>query len=216
MYQTVIFDLDGTLLNTIDDLADAGNWVCRTNGWPVFTVDEYKHMVGNGIPRLCERFSPAAARTPEKLAGTLAQFSARYAAHKEDKTQPYAGIPELLRQLSLAGVKTAVFSNKADGLARAIIARYFSGAIAQTRGSVAGVPVKPAPDGLLALMAQLQADPHATLFVGDSDVDVETAHNAALPCCGALWGFRGEAELRAAGADFLAASPAALAALILG
>ena len=88
MIKTVLFDLDGTLLNTIDDLADAGNWVCAQHGWPTFTVEQFKHMVGNGIPKLVERFSPENARTPEQLAATLAEFTARYDAHKEDKTAP--------------------------------------------------------------------------------------------------------------------------------
>ena len=87
MIHTILFDLDGTLLNTIDDLADAGNWVCAQNGWPAFTVEQYKHMVGNGIPKLVERLSPADCRSPEQLAATLAQFTARYDAHKEDKTE---------------------------------------------------------------------------------------------------------------------------------
>ena len=88
MIKTILFDLDGTLLNTIDDLADAANWVCTQHGWPTFPVETYKHFVGNGIPKLVERFSPD-ARTPEQLAATLAEFSARYDAHKEDKTAPY-------------------------------------------------------------------------------------------------------------------------------
>ena len=108
MIKTVLFDLDGTLLNTIDDLADAGNWVCTQNGWPTFTVEQFKHMVGNGIPKLVERFSPAEARTPEHLAATLAEFTARYDAHKEDKTAPYPGIPELVDALNAAGIQTAV------------------------------------------------------------------------------------------------------------
>ena len=114
MIKTILFDLDGTLLNTIDDLADAANWVCTQHGWPTFPVETYKHFVGNGIPKLVERFSPENARTPEQLAATLAEFSARYDAHKEDKTAPYPGIPELLAALKAEGVQTAVFSNKAD------------------------------------------------------------------------------------------------------
>lgn len=116
MIKTVLFDLDGTLLNTIDDLADAGNWVCTQNGWPTFTVAQFKMMVGNGIPKLVERFSPADARTPAQLAATLAQFTARYDAHKEDKTAPYPGIPALLDALKAEGIQCAVFSNKADAL----------------------------------------------------------------------------------------------------
>ena len=194
MIKTVLFDLDGTLLNTIDDLADAGNWVCAQNGWPTFTVEQFKMMVGNGIPKLVERFSPAAARTPAQLAATLAQFTARYDAHKEDKTAPYPGIPALLDALKAEGIQCAVFSNKADALCGGIIAHYFgTGRFDAVRGNRPGVPTKP--------------DPTATLFVGDSDVDILTGHNAQLPAMGALWGFRGRAELTAAGADALAEVP---------
>ena len=205
MIKTVLFDLDGTLLNTIDDLADAGNWVCAQNGWPTFTVAQFKLMVGNGIPKLVERFSPADARTPAQLAATLAQFTARYDAHKEDKTAPYPGIPALLDALKAEGIQCAVFSNKADALCGGIIAHYFgTGRFDAVRGNRPGVPTKPDPTGLYALMTELGAAPAATLFVGDSDVDILTGHNAQLPAMGALWGFRGRAELTAAGADALA------------
>ena len=208
MIKTILFDLDGTLLNTIDDLADAGNWVCTQHGWPTFTVEQFKHMVGNGIPKLVERFSPAEARTPEQLAATLAEFTVRYDAHKEDKTAPYPGIPELLAELKAAGVQTAVFSNKADALCGKIITHYFGEGLFQlVRGSRPGVPTKPDPTGGYALMADLGAKPETILFVGDSDGDILTGHNAGLPALGALGGFRGEAELTAAGADALAAVP---------
>ena len=208
MIRTVLFDLDGTLLNTIDDLADAGNWVCRQNGWDTFTVEQFKHMVGNGIPKLVERFSPEQARTPGQLEATLAQFTARYDAHKEDKTAPYPGIPELLDALKAEGIQCAVFSNKADPLCGKVIQHYFGAdRFAAVRGSRPGVPTKPDPTGLYALMTELGADPAATLFVGDSDVDILTGHNAQLPAMGALWGFRGRGELTAAGADALAAVP---------
>ena len=208
MIHTILFDLDGTLLNTIDDLADAANWVCAQNGWPQHTVAEYKYMVGNGIPKLVERFSPAEARTPDRLAETLAQFTARYDAHKEDKTAPYPGISELLKELKAAGIQTAVFSNKADALCGKIIEHYFGpGAFSAVRGSRPGVPTKPDPTGLWDLMRQLNADPATTLFVGDSDVDILTGHNAGLPAMGAVWGFRGAGELTAAGAEALAFRP---------
>ena len=125
MIKTVLFALDGTLLNTIDDLADAGNWVCAQNGWPTFTVAQFKLMVGNGIPKLVERFSPAEARTPAQLAATLAQFTARYDAHKEDKTAPYPGIPALLDALKAEGIQCAVFSNTAAALCGGIIDHIF-------------------------------------------------------------------------------------------
>ena len=188
MIKTILFDLDGTLLNTIDDLADAANWVCTQHGWPTFPVETYKHFVGNGIPKLVERFSPD--------------------AHKEDKTAPYPGILELLAALKAEGFQTAVFSNKADAFCGKIIEHYFGpDSFSLVRGSRPGVPTKPDPAGVYSLMADLGADPQSTLFVGDSDVDILTGHNAGLPALGVLWGFRGEAELTAAGADALAAKP---------
>ena len=208
MIKTILFDLDGTLLNTIDDLADAGNWVCAQHGWPEFTVEQFKHMVGNGIPKLVERVSPEYARTPDQLAATLAEFSARYDAHKEDKTAPYPGIPELLAALKADGVQTAVYSNIADAFCGKIIEHYFGpGSFSLVRGSRPGVPTTPAPAGVYSLMADLGAAPESTLFVGDSDVDILTGHNAGLPALGVLWGFRGEAELTAAGDAALAAKP---------
>ena len=143
-----------------------------------------------------------------QLAATLAQFTARYDAHKEDKTAPYPGIPALLDALKAEGIQTAVFSNKADAFCGKIIEHYFGpGSFSLVRGSRPGVPTKPDPAGVYSLMADLGAAPESTLFVGDSDVDILTGHNAGLPALGVLWGFRGEAELTAAGADALAAKP---------
>ena len=165
MIKTILFDLDGTLLNTIDDLADAANWVCTQHGWPTFPVETYKHFVGNGIPKLVERFSPENARTPEQLSATLAEFSARYDAYKEDKTAPYPGIPELLAALKAEGVQTAVFSNKADAFCGKIIEHYFgSDSFSLVRGSRPGVPTKPDPAGVYSLMADLGADPQFLQF----------------------------------------------------
>lgn len=208
MIKTILFDLDGTLLNTLDDLADAANFVCAQNGWPQHPVESYKYMVGNGIPKLVERFAPPQARTPEQLAAALAAFSVRYDAHKEDKTAPYAGIPELLRELKAEGVQIAVFSNKADDFCGKIIEHYFgAGLFDAVIGSRPGVPTKPNPTGLYNLMQTIGAKPETTLFVGDSNVDILTGHNAGLPAMGVLWGFRSESELRAAGADALAKEP---------
>lgn len=211
-----MFDLDGTLLDTLGDLAAAGERVCAAFGWPAHPEAAYRHFVGNGIPRLVERIAPPAARDAATLAAALARFDAEYAAHMRDRTAPYPGIPALLARLRAAGVQMGVYSNKDDAFAREIVEGYFgAGTFAAVRGARPGVPVKPDPRGVLALMAGLRAAPASTLFVGDSDVDVLTAHNARLPCCGVLWGFRGEAELAAAGADSLAADAAALEAVIL-
>ena len=130
------------------------------------------------------------------------------ASHKEDKTAPYPGIAALIDALNAAGVQCAVFSNKADPLCGKIIEHYFgAGRFVLVRGSRPGVPTKPDPTGVYSLMQDLHADPASTLFVGDSDVDILTGHNAGLPAMGALWGFRGRAELTAAGADALASVP---------
>ncbi len=215
MYRTVIFDLDGTLLNTIEDLTDAGNWVCRRNGWPEHSVERFKEMVGDGIPNLVRRFSPEDHRSPLLLINTLGQFSDYYGAHNTDKTAPYAGIPEMLARLRKAGVALAVFSNKADEFSRAIVEHYFPGVFQVIRGMLQGVPLKPDPAGVKAVMGLLGAAPGETLFVGDSEVDIQTGRNAGLDACGVTWGFRSQKTLEDAGAAYLARDPEELADIIL-
>ena len=212
MYTHVIFDLDGTLLNTIDDLADAGNHVCAVHGWPVHTVDEFKYMVGNGIPNLVSRFTPDGL-SGDELAQALAEFSARYDAHKEDKTAPYPGVPALLDALKGAGLRLAVLSNKAHALAGPVVEHYFPGVFAYVQGALPDAPLKPDPTLLRALMAETGAAPETTLFVGDSGVDVLTGKNGGLTVCGVLWGFREREELKDAGADWIIHSPDQLGAM---
>lgn len=215
MYRTVLFDLDGTLLNTIADLAAAGNHVCRKNGWPEYSVSEFQAMVGHGIPNLVRTFSPESARDPETLAASLAEFSAYYSAHSMDHTVPYPGIPELLDRLNAAGVQLAVCSNKADEFSRLLIEHYFPGRFALVRGKREGVPVKPDPTVVHGILSELSADPAGALFVGDSPTDVHTGHNAGLPVCAVTWGFRPRQSLEEAGADFLADTVIALEQTIL-
>lgn len=216
MVRTVIFDLDGTLLNTIRDLANAGNWVCRKNGWPEYSLDEFQAMVGHGITNLVMRFSPEDCRGPERLPQTLADYTAYYGAHCVDATAPYEGIPELLNELKARGLRLAVYSNKADEFTRRIIDRWFPETFALVRGKVEGVPVKPDAAGIRMVLELLEADPETTLFVGDSNVDIQTGHNGALKACGVTWGFRSRESLVAAGADFLADTAEELRCVILG
>lgn len=227
MIKGVIFDLDGTLLDTLGDLAAAGNHVLRRLGREAYPEEAYKLMVGNGIPNLVRRLltgtnahtegeAEAFARIPEALFDTaLAEFMAFYGAHSEDRTAPYPGIEAMLARLRQAGVKLAVVSNKADEPVKQLMMKYFGPIFTSTVGARPGVPIKPDPASTLEAVRLLGLPAEEILYVGDSNVDMITAANAGLAGCGVLWGFRGEAELRAAGAAYLVKDAAELERLIL-
>ena len=214
-YTHVIFDLDGTLLNTIDDLTDAGNHVCAAHSWPTHTVDEFKLMVGNGIPNLVSRFTPEGL-SEQELSAALRYFSVYYDAHKADKTAPYPEVPQTVAALKAVGVTVAVLSNKADTLAGPVVDSYYPGVFDAVQGALPDVPVKPDPTLLNRLLERLGADRAHTLFVGDSNVDIRTGKNGGLTTCGVLWGFRSREELEGAGADHIIDRPGQLAKLVLG
>ena len=172
-------------------------------------------MVGNGNAKLVERFTPENQRTPECLARSMEQFMAYYDIHKMDRTAPYPGVAEAVAALRGAGIKTAVFSNKADALCPTLVRHYFGDVFDIVRGKRDGVPAKPDPTGVYALMEELGAEKASTVYVGDSDVDVLTGHNAGLKVCGVIWGFRGREELARAGAELLAETGEELAELLL-
>lgn len=217
MYKHVIFDLDGTLLNTLEDLADTTNWVCVQHGWPVHTVEEFKYFVGNGAPKLLERVVPSGVEITDALRRmTLTEFTERYNAHKEDKTTVYPGMELTLARLKEAGLVLAVLSNKPHEAAWPVVDRYYPGIFTAVQGALPDVPVKPDPILLHKLMEELGAFPADTLFVGDSNVDIRTAKNGGLTSCGVLWGFRTRQELEAEGADHIAEAPAQLTDIILG
>lgn len=216
MYKNIIFDLDGTILNTLEDLAAATNWVCARHGWPAHAVEEFKYFVGNGASKLLERVVPEAVELTDELhRQLLEEFTQRYNAHKEDKTTVYAGMPQALKRLKEAGQKLAVLSNKPHGAAYPVVERYYPGIFDVVQGAIDGLPVKPDPTLLHRLMGKLEATAADTLFVGDSNVDILTAKNGGLIGCGVLWGFRTRQELETAGADCIAATPEELVELIL-
>lgn len=169
-FSHVIFDLDGTILNTLEDLAAAGNHTCETHGWPTFAVDEYRYKVGNGMLKLVERFMPAEyAGDGRMFEQTLAEFRAYYGEHKEDHTAPYAGTIEMLDRLRAAGVQLAVLTNKDHVSAAPLIEKYFgSERFALVQGRVDAFPPKPEAPVTLHVMEELGADPTTTLYVGDS------------------------------------------------
>lgn len=212
---TIIFDLDGTLLNTLEDLTDSVNYAMEKFGFPVHTIEEIRSFVGNGAPKLIERSIPQGTENPSYEA-VLAAFKEHYAAHCEDKTKPYEGVMELLAQLKEKGCRMAVVSNKFDGAVKRLCKKYFGSYLETAIGESADVKRKPAPDTVYRALHELSCDGSRAVYVGDSEVDIQTARNASLPCISVTWGFRTEEQLKAAGAEekFMLSSPLGLLPLL--
>ena len=212
--QIAVFDLDGTLLDTLDDLADALNEALSHAGFPTRTRDEVRLFVGNGVERLVRRALPATATEAEILA-CLADFKAIYARNSRVKTAPYPGILRLLDELFARGIRVAVVSNKFDAAVRALCAHYFGDRVQIAVGEreAEGVRKKPAPDTVFEAIRLLNVAPTveealpAAVYIGDSDVDIDTARAAGIPCISVTWGFRDEPFLRAHHATLLAHTP---------
>lgn len=214
MYNTLIFDMDGTLLNSLDDIAQAGNYALGILGFPPHPVQAYRHMVGSGISVLIERMLPPEARKPGTVQLALSLYEKHYNAHMNDNTRPYPGIVQMLAQLKERGIKLGVLSNKSHEFTQPIAEQQFPGVFDMVMGLQEGFAQKPDPGSLLHIMHTLDAG--QTLYCGDSDVDMKTALAAGVEGCGVLWGFRDEAELRAAGARHLVQTAEQLTALALG
>jgi len=213
--QLVIFDLDGTLLNTIGDLAVACNAVLALRELPEHTYAEYCHFVGNGIMRLVERALPEELRTAENVAAVRADFVKYYTEHIDIHTKPYAGIPELIAELVHRGVSLAVASNKFQAGTEKLIRLFFPGVeFAAVFGQRPDVPLKPSPAVVEEILALTGVARERVLYVGDSGVDIETAAAAGVRSAGVTWGFRDRGGLVAAGARHIVDKPAELLELL--
>ncbi len=210
MYKAVIFDLDGTLTNTLQDIANAMNRALRLLGLPEYPTDAYRYMVGNGAKKLAER---AVGSRQELAVEALELYQSYYEKHTHDITRPYDGIPQLLEALEERDIKLCVLSNKPHADTQGVI-RYFFPDIhwAVVRGQIEGVPVKPDPAGALAIVRELNVQPDECLYLGDTSVDMLTATRAGMQAVGVLWGFRDEKELRENGAKLILAEPMELLA----
>jgi len=209
MTKLIIFDLDGTLLNTIDDLANSCNYLLHKYHLPEHTTDQYRYFVGNGIPKLLERMLPDHLKTDHEFrSALLEEFLDYYAQHKSNCTAPYPGIQELLNELSCRQIAIAVASNKAHEAICPLLKYYFPNIeFAASFGQREGFPLKPDPAIVKAILDVVRVKTDETLYVGDTGIDMQTALNANVTPIGALWGFRTKEEICRAGAQFVINKP---------
>jgi phosphoglycolate phosphatase len=213
----VLFDLDGTLIDSLADIADAANRVLISQGFPAHPRDAYRGFIGDGVPTLFARALPAGAGTPERIAACAEGFRVAYADAWNVATRVYDGIPELLDTLAGRGLKLAVLSNKPDAFTKGCVRHYLAAwPFAPVHGDRAGVPRKPDPAGAKAIAGELGLDPGAILYVGDTSVDMATARRAGMPAVGVAWGFRSADELWESGAGAVIDHPRELAAILDG
>ena len=214
-YMIAIFDLDGTILNTLEDLSDSTNYALKTCGYPERTMDEVRQFVGNGIRKLMERAVPEG--TPvEGIDRVHETFTAHYKVHCADKTRPYDGIMELLQNLKKDGCKLAVVSNKADYGVQELCKQYFDGVFDFAVGEREGIRKKPAPDSVNEVLKTLGCSRDRAVYIGDSDVDIQTAANAQMDHIIVEWGFRDVPFLIAKGAKVLVEKPEEILEIVEG
>lgn len=205
-YKTYIFDLDGTLLSTLADLAASTNYALRTHHMPERSLDEVRRFVGNGVKKLMERAIPDGLNNP-MFEETFATFRQHYMQHNLDTTQPYPGIMQLLEQLKAEGKNIAVVSNKFYAATRELCRHFFGDLVPVAIGEREDIRKKPAPDTVIEALRELGVDKEGAVYIGDSDVDIDTARNSHMPCISVLWGFRSKEFLLEHGATHLVSSP---------
>lgn len=209
MKNAAVFDMDGTILNTLDDLMDSTNFALKNNGLKERSLEEIRFFVGNGIQKLIERAVPQGT-SKEVFEKVFADFKSHYKIHCADKTSYYDGIPSVIQTLRKMGVKTAVVSNKADFAVQELVEVYFKGLFDVALGERAGVSKKPSPDMVNAALSVLGVEKESAFYIGDSDVDFETAKNSSLDFIGVSWGFRGRKFLENLGSKNIIDSPCEL------
>ena len=205
-YKTYIFDLDGTLLSTLADLAASTNYALRTHHMPERSLDEVRRFVGNGVKKLMERAIPDGLNNP-LFEETFATFRQHYMQHNLDTTQPYPGIMQLLEQLKAEGKNIAVVSNKFYAATRELCRHFFGDLVHVAIGEREDIRKKPAPDTVIEALRELGVDKEGAVYIGDSDVDIMTAKNSGMPCVSVLWGFRDKEFLLEHGATTLISQP---------
>lgn len=205
-YKTYIFDLDGTLLSTLADLAASTNYALRTHHMPERSLDEVRRFVGNGVKKLMERAIPDGLNNP-LFEETFATFRQHYMQHNLDTTQPYPGIMQLLEQLKAEGKNIAVVSNKFYAATRELCRHFFGDLVPVAIGEREDIRKKPAPDTVIEALRELGVDKEGAVYIGDSDVDIMTAKNSGMPCVSVLWGFRDKEFLLENGATTLISQP---------
>ncbi|MBQ9911350.1 MAG: HAD-IIIA family hydrolase [Lachnospiraceae bacterium] len=206
MKKALIFDMDGTILDTLEDLKDSMNHVLKQYGFPERTTDEIRMFVGNGIRKLVERAAPCQTDSGliEEMYCAMLSY---YREHCQVKTKPYEGIPELLKELKVLGIRTAVVSNKADAAVQTLSKQYFDGLFDVSSGAKDGMKLKPDREMCDSVLSLLKVNAKDAFYVGDSEVDIETAKNAGMDCISVSWGFRSREALSSSGARLVADKP---------
>lgn len=214
MIKAVIFDLDGTLVNSLYDLADATNYALKQNRFPIHELEKYKYFIGNGIPKLIERALPEENRDDATCLKVKEDFFKYYSVHYADKTVAYEGMVDAVNKIKAQGIKIAVVTNKADVMAKTVTKAVYGDIFDMVMGLSDKFPSKPSPESTLYALEKLGVNKSETVFVGDSAVDMQTGVNCGIVPIGVLWGFREEQELLDNGARFLAGNAKELLRII--